>query len=76
MTYTQTRRLLSDVSTQTPQKTSSGASLFQRVSSFAVGAGLSALVTQYYLFTEIRNGNKQMINKQKELEARIKKLEK
>ena len=47
----------------------------QRISSFLVGAGLTALVTQFYILQEIRDGNKSMIEKQKDLEKRIKKLE-
>jgi hypothetical protein len=47
-----------------------------RVSSFFVGAGFTALFTQYYIFKELKDGNKIMIEKQKEIEARLKKLEK
>jgi hypothetical protein len=49
--------------------------VFQRLSSFLVGAGLTALGTQYYIFHEIRDGNLRMLDKQKELEARLAKLE-
>lgn len=49
--------------------------LFQRVTSFLVGAGLTALGTQYYLFSEVRTGNLLMLERQKELEARLAKLE-
>lgn len=54
----------------------SGAGFFQRVSSFLSGAGLMALGTQYYLYQELRDGNKLMLLKHQELELRIKKLEK
>lgn len=50
--------------------------LFQRISSFFVGAGLTALGTHYLIFEELRKSNSLMIEKQKQLEARILKLEK
>ena len=53
----------------------SGGGFMQRISSFLVGAGLTALVTQFYILQEIRDGNKSMIEKQKDLEKRLKKLE-
>ena len=53
-----------------------GAGLFQRITSFLVGAGLTGVVTQFYLVKEIHEGNKAMIDKQKDLEKRIAKLEK
>mmetsp|Transcript_1045 Transcript_1045/g.1447 ORF Transcript_1045/g.1447 Transcript_1045/m.1447 type:complete len:88 (-) Transcript_1045:388-651(-) len=53
-----------------------GAGLLQRLSSFVIGAGVTAIATQYYLFLEVREGNKLMLLKQKELETRIAKLEK
>jgi len=59
-----------------PPKKKNGASLFQRITSFAIGAGLMALVTQYYILGEVRFGNKLMIEKQRELEDRLTKLEK
>ncbi len=49
---------------------------FSRVSSFLVGAGLTALGTQYYIFEELRDGNKIMLEKQKDIEKRLKALEK
>jgi len=52
-----------------------GAGLMQRISSFFVGAGLTALVTQLYIFQEIKDGNDAMIKKQKDLEKRVLKLE-
>jgi hypothetical protein len=53
-----------------------GSSLLQRLSSFLVGAGLTALATQYFLFQEIREGNDQMLAAQKRLEQRLLQLEK
>jgi hypothetical protein len=53
-----------------------GTGLVQRITSFLVGAGVTALVTQYYIFEEVKEGNKSMLAKQKELELRIAKLEK
>jgi hypothetical protein len=52
-----------------------GATLFQRMTSFLFGAGLTALVTQYFIFEELKNGNQIMLTKQKELEQRLTKLE-
>jgi hypothetical protein len=49
---------------------------FSRVGSFFVGAGLTALVSQYYIFEELKAGNKIMIEKQKEIEKRLTVLEK
>jgi hypothetical protein len=50
--------------------------LFQRISSFLVGAGLTALGTQYFIWDEVRKSNMFMIEKQIELEKRLLKLEK
>lgn len=49
--------------------------MLQRLSSFVVGAGVTALATQYFIFEEIRFGNQQMLDKQKDLEKRLAKLE-
>lgn len=57
-------------------KKSSGGGFFQRISSFLVGAGLTALGTQYYLYEEIKQGNKELMSKQREIEAKIALLEK
>jgi hypothetical protein len=46
------------------------------LTSFIVGAGLTGVFTQYYIFEEVKNGNLLMLAKQKELETRIAKLEK
>eukprot|EP00538_Stauroneis_constricta_P001900 CAMPEP_0119551300 /NCGR_PEP_ID=MMETSP1352-20130426/4590_1 /TAXON_ID=265584 /ORGANISM="Stauroneis constricta, Strain CCMP1120" /LENGTH=97 /DNA_ID=CAMNT_0007597331 /DNA_START=23 /DNA_END=316 /DNA_ORIENTATION=+ len=63
-----------ETATSAPAR-SGGATLFQRLSSFLAGAGLTALGTQFYLYQEISSGNKLMISKQKELEQRIRSLE-
>jgi hypothetical protein len=63
----------SDATSKPPGKI---AGFFSRVSSFFVGAGLTALVTQYYIFEELRDGNKIMLEKQKGIEKRLKVLEK
>lgn len=47
----------------------------QRISSFLAGAGLTALVTQFYIYKELQEGNQAMIRKQKDLEKRLVKLE-
>jgi hypothetical protein len=54
---------------------SSGAGLFQRITSFLIGAGMCALGTQFYILDEIRQGNRLMIHKQQELEMRLKAME-
>ena len=53
-----------------------GAGLFQRLSSFLVGAGVTALGTQYLIFHELHEGNKTMLSRQQALEARVAALEK
>lgn len=63
----------SDVKSKPPGRI---AGLFSRVSSFFVGAGLTALVSQYYIFEEVRAGNKIMIEKQKDIEKRLRMVEK
>lgn len=56
--------------------TKSGPGLFARIGSFLVGAGLTALGTEIYIFKEVREGNLEMLRKQRELEKRIAALEK
>jgi len=53
-----------------------GAGLFARVGSFISGAGLTALATEIYIFKEVREGNLEMLKKQRELEKRLAALEK
>jgi hypothetical protein len=64
--------------TSTSGKKSAGgvAGFFARVSSFIIGAGVTALITQYYIHREIVEGNKLMISKQRDIEDRLHKLEK
>jgi hypothetical protein len=69
------RSFSSEVATTT-SKPSRGGGLLSRISSFFVGAGFTALATQFYIVQEIRDGNKQMITKQRDLEQRLAKLEK
>lgn len=47
-----------------------------RLSSFLVGAGVTALGTQYLIFHELHEGNKTMLSRQQSLEARVAALEK
>ncbi len=70
------RRFTTDTKTRMDQPKQSGAGLSQRVSSFLVGAGLSALASQYYIYQELVNGNAIILKKQKELDARLSKVEK
>jgi len=53
-----------------------GAGFFSRLSSFLVGAGLTALVSEFYIFKEVRDGNVEMLRRHKELEVRVAALEK
>mmetsp|Transcript_36764 Transcript_36764/g.82705 ORF Transcript_36764/g.82705 Transcript_36764/m.82705 type:complete len:96 (-) Transcript_36764:157-444(-) len=53
-----------------------GAGIFARIGSFLVGAGMTALVTEVYVFAEVREGNLQMLRKQREIEDRLAALEK
>ncbi|EEC46204.1 predicted protein [Phaeodactylum tricornutum CCAP 1055/1] len=69
------RTLATESAVVAPEK-KTGAGLWQRLTSFIVGAGLTGVFTQYYIFEEVKNGNLLMLAKQKELETRIAKLEK
>lgn len=69
------------MSTETPSAAAKkvgggGAGLFQRLSSFVIGAGVTALATQYFIYEEVKEGNRLMLLKQQELEVRLTKLEK
>mmetsp|Transcript_18228 Transcript_18228/g.21042 ORF Transcript_18228/g.21042 Transcript_18228/m.21042 type:complete len:98 (-) Transcript_18228:126-419(-) len=55
---------------------SGGSNILQRLSSFVIGAGVTALASQYYIFDEIRAGNQLMLSKHKEIEQRLAKVEK
>ncbi len=46
------------------------------MSSFLVGAGMTALAAEVYIFKEVREGNLEMLERHKELETRIAALEK
>lgn len=69
-----TARFLS--TTASSSSSGGGAGLFARLGSFLVGAGLTALATEVYIFKEVREGNLEMLKKQRELEKRIAALEK
>jgi hypothetical protein len=70
--------LIRGLSTDAVTTTSGGVftGLFQRISSFLVGVGMTAVGTQYYLYEEIKKSNAGMISKQKDIEKRLDKLEK
>lgn len=72
------RRLSADAkpAAAAPAPKRGGAGLFQRLSSFLVGAGVTALGTQYLIFHELHEGNKTMLSRQQALEARVAALEK
>ena len=65
-------------SSEAPAKSTSrpGAGIIGRISSFVVGAGVTALGTQIYIYNEIQFGNNLILEKQKEIEQRLEKLEK
>ncbi len=46
------------------------------MSSFLVGAGMTALAAEFYIFKEVKDGNLEMLKRHKELEKRIAALEK
>ena len=64
------------LSTEAAAQPAGGAGFFARVGSFLVGAGLTALTTEVYIFKEVREGNLEMLKKQRDLEKRIAALEK
>lgn len=63
-------------STAASSTSGGGAGFFARVGSFISGAGLTALATEVYIFKEVREGNAEMLKKQRELEKRLAALEK
>lgn len=63
-------------SSEVAKSSGGGAGFFARVGSFLVGAGVTALATEVYIFKEVREGNLEMLKKQRELEKRIAALEK
>ncbi len=75
------RRSFSSPSVEVAKSSSSGsrggggAGFFSRLSSFLVGAGLTALATEFYLFKEVREGNVELLRRHKEIEVRIAALE-
>jgi hypothetical protein len=63
-------------STEVAKSHNGGAGFFSRVSSFLVGAGMTALAAEFYIFKEVREGNLEMLKRHNELEKRISALEK
>jgi hypothetical protein len=55
---------------------SSAASLWQRLRSFAIGAGLTALLTQFYVLEQLHRANEVMLLQQEQLRRRVEDLEK
>jgi hypothetical protein len=55
---------------------SSAASLWQRLRSFAIGAGLTALLTQFYVLEQLHRANEVMLLQQEQLRRRVEALEK
>ena len=54
---------------------SGGVSIFSRMSSFMIGCGVTAVVTQFYIFKELHDGNTIILKKQMDIESRLKTLE-
>mmetsp|Transcript_8527 Transcript_8527/g.10781 ORF Transcript_8527/g.10781 Transcript_8527/m.10781 type:complete len:85 (-) Transcript_8527:191-445(-) len=73
--FIQSQRNFSASSSDTPV-VRQGAGFFQRFSSFVVGAGLSALVSQYFIYKELVDGNSVILKKQRDMEKRLDSLEK
>lgn len=63
-----------ETATSTPP--AAGASLRERIGSFLVGAGLAGIVSQYYIYQELITSNLRIIERQQDLEKRLKTLEK
>mmetsp|Transcript_25077 Transcript_25077/g.38789 ORF Transcript_25077/g.38789 Transcript_25077/m.38789 type:complete len:89 (+) Transcript_25077:2121-2387(+) len=68
-------RHFSEKSAAPEVKKSGGAGFFSRLSSFIVGAGVSALGAQYYIYNELVEGNKVILDKQRAIEKRLSSLE-
>ena len=62
------RPLSTEVTTKSSSSRVGGAGFFQRIGSFLVGAGLTALGTEVYIFKEVRDGNLEMLKRQRDLE--------
>ena len=62
-------------STEMAKSHNGGAGFFSRVSSFLVGAGMTALAAEFYIFKEVKEGNLEMLKRHKELEKRLAALE-
>ncbi|GKY91481.1 hypothetical protein MPSEU_000120400 [Mayamaea pseudoterrestris] len=64
-----------ETATSNPPAPGGGTSMMERLGSFLVGAGLAGLLSQYYLYQELLTSNARMIERQHDLEKRIKMLE-
>ncbi|GKY91485.1 hypothetical protein MPSEU_000120700 [Mayamaea pseudoterrestris] len=64
-----------ETATSNPPAPGGGTSMVERLGSFLVGAGLAGLLSQYYLYQELLTSNARMIERQHDLEKRIKMLE-
>lgn len=71
----QNRNFATSTSTSTSTQRS-GAGFFQRLSSFIVGAGVSGLASQYFIYEQLVEGNDKILKKQADLEKRLSALEK
>lgn len=62
--------------TTTTSSSSGGSTFLQRLSSFFVGLGIGSTVTFYYIYDELKNSNTSLETHFKNLESRLKALEK
>jgi hypothetical protein len=58
-----------------PSSGGGGAGLLSRLSSFVIGAGVTAIGTQYLIFQDLHEGNKILLARQQAIEQRLAALE-
>ena len=63
-----------ETATSTPP--AGGATRGERVGSFLVGAGLAGIIAQFYIYQEMKDSNKRIIERQHDVEERLRSLEK
>ena len=63
-----------ETATSTPP--AGGATRGERVGSFLVGAGLAGIIAQYYVYQELMDSNKRIIERQHDVEKRLRIMEK
>ena len=53
-----------------------GAGFFQRLTSFVSGLGVATIISQYFIYKELVDGNASILKKQSAIEKRLSALEK